>query len=752
MRQTGAIVSGAVDQQLRGLPNGISIPTALYLDQTDVAFTDRNKVGSLRMRYEAMRTAQLPELQEMRILFDMFIGKQWTSTQAEYLETLGRVSRTINIMLPQGLTIEGVYINSQTRLKLVPRGEEDVQRAAVRTAILNHSLDQAEYQDHKRRQFTDAMIGRRGWMEHAWEFTGRYADGQYVNRNPNPFDILFDTDSSERDVNRGRHLIHHRMMSGDRIIQLFVPSDNKEMIEYLDRRMTLMEGAKARERRMRSTINRYAETSGYYGFTKDKKDGMGDIAANDIGAPSNEYFDNSRGLYRCIQFHERRMADRHFVLDPMTRNEIPVADADVKNGTINQLVAYLGNNPLGAPAEVRIKVLPEYWAMVVAPGLTEEVVLLEQPYSVQNPVDEIGYAIQAFTCFDQHPDKGKHVSYMDLLKDVQIMLNKQHSTREDIQNRFVNPDVMGYNLSFGKYFNDWLSRKMGRVLRLSDEAMAKDLPLPQFVYPNPSVVQMLDADNNFLLGMAERITGVNANIQGRKQDSQESGTLFSQRTQQSENTLAVIFRNLKTSMVRDGRYVDAIVSTHMTEEREFRIIDPSTGRQSFLRVNEFDWQTGQRFLDMTEDFMKYDCEMDTEAFTESEMKTKFLEAMAMLGQVQDASLRTLLMPNIVTMSGLPKAQEMAQDMKKYIAATMGPQFLLPYEQFMQTLPAGMLILANAEKNSLGMPVPPDPEVLAMLGQIGPPQIGAEQQPGQPGQQQGAKPGSSDAPQKAESRS
>lgn len=712
LQQTGSIIGGAVDERLRGLPDGVAMPAATYLEATDVAFSDKAKVNALRVRYESMRASLLPEITEMRVLGDMFIGRQWTSTEEEYLQQLGRVTRTINIMLPQEITIEGVYINSATRLKLLPRGEEDAQKAAIRTEVLNQVLDEAKYAKHKRRQFTDAVILRRGWMEHSWEYTGRYPDGQYVNRVPNPFDILFDTDTSERDINRGRHLIHHRMMSGDRITQLFVPPDNKELIEYLDRRMALLEGSKARERRRRSTIMQFYEASGYFGFTKDKKVGMGEISANDIGHPSNEYFDSARGLYRCIQFHERRMADKFFVVDPMTQREIPISDKDAKNGTINQLLAYLGPQ-----SEVRIKTLPEYWVMVVAPALSDEVVLLEQPYSVQNPVDEIGFAIQGVTCFDQHPDKGKHIGYMDLIKDVQIMLNRRHSTREDVTNRFVNPDVVGYASQFGKYLNDWLSRKIGRILRLEENAKNAGLPVPQFQYPAPGLVQMLDSDQNFLLDVAERITGVNANIQGRKQDAQESGTLFAQRTQQGENTLAVVFENLKESVKHDGIFVDAMISTHMTEERTFRIIDPSNGRQNFLVVNEWDFKAGQRLLDMTEDFMKFDCILDTEAFTPTQMRENFLQWMTWVNQIQDAGLRTLLMSEIVTQSDLPKAHEVQQKMKMYIAATMGPQFLMNYEQFMATLPMGAQILGQSQSNLLGLPVDPDPETLALVGQL-----------------------------------
>lgn len=716
-----------------GLPADATRPTADYLDANDQAFNDKSKVSGMRQTYEAMRAPLEPEFVQMRELGDMFVGRQWTADEKSYREMLGRFVYTLNIMMPQLVAVEGVYLNNRTKTKVIPRGGEDTDLAVLQTEVLNHSFDEAQYYHHLRRVFSDSLIFRRGWRAHSWEYTGRYPDGQYVYRRVNPFDVVFDIDNSDTDVNKGRRLVVNRFLSGDRIMQLYVAHDQKDVRDYIDARMTELEGAKARERRMRSSGLRYQDVSGE-SFARDRRGGKGSVAdSNETGNVSTDYFDSGRGLYRVIELHERRYADRTFIYDQMSGQEVEVSPRQEKAGEIPHILAALGLDS----SAVRVRTVPEYWVSVAAPGLTDEVMLMERPYAVQGAQDDLGFAVKCLTAYDQHPDKGKAVGLGDMLSDPQHAINRGRSSKDDIIARYINPDMVGYAESFAEYIDDWKNRKLGAIRRVA--GTPGQTPLPEYRYPAPGIAQILDQDMDMLANWAQRITGISPSIQGFKQSSGESGVQADLYRKQSEVMIGPILENLRQQQREDGRFALAMITELMTDARTIRIASETNGSYRYIEVNKFDFLTGQRLNDVNVDWQRFDVEIDDQAFTSMQREEFLYSWMQMLQQIADPALRTALVAEILPLTQLGHKDKIIAVIKRWVSAA-APQLLSSEDQMMAAQMAGGAggpMVAGGVPGSPagpppeGNPMPPDDQ---MQGIDAPNPYGAQRPVGQPGAQ------------------
>ena len=684
----------------KGLPIGVTMPPPRY---ATTERRDRERVGDIRDGYEVRDTGLAPELDEMRILGDMFTGRQWTDDEKSYLEALGRVARTYNIMLPQLIAVEGVALNAQSRLRVYPRKNGEVQRAEIHTQVLNHSLDEGGYTHAKRRQLSDALIFRRGWIGHFWRYTGRYPDGQYVCQRLNPFDILFDYEGSNLDINQGRDLYYTRFFSADRIIQLYA-SANLELREYLDRKATEMEGEKPRERRKRSHASMFREASSG-SFTQDKKGGKGEQSFNDSRYVSTNYFDSSRGLYRVIEYHEKRYTDMLFITDPLSGEQIPIPqDKKRDRAFIGERLMILGLDE----SNVVSKTLPEYWVTVVVPGLTDELVLMEKAYSVQDQQEDLGFAIKGLTVYDQHPDKGKHLGLMDLVKDPQEAMNRNRSSKEDLIRRTITPDFIVDPVSIQEHQNDWTgekSRALGAIRRWNSQG---GVQAPRYEYPAPNLAGLLDGDTDFLMSFAERATGINANIQGRQQSQNESGVLDQQRTEKSEMMLQPVYANVKRSQQEDGRYVHSTLIVHMREPRWIQVVSETGGVEN-VGLNLWNFRTSQWDMKISEDYAKYSVLIDTMAYSKTDRDRYFREGMAFAERIADPLLRAMVQTKILPEWDYAKREEIIGEIKKWLVQTQGPQILEPLEKFMAIQQMQNQVMMQDESGMTGgIPGPADP--------------------------------------------
>jgi len=486
------------------------------IELKDTGKDGRERITEIRFAYEMRRESLYQEYIQVAELWDYLAGGV-AKEDKTYLDTMGRIARSFNIILPQIITVQGNRISTKTKLKCYAQEPGDVKMADVHSANLQYAIRETNGENEYKYVVSDAIVGRRGWMSLGWERTGRWPDGHLIWRRLNPFDVLFDVDSSEMDLNRGKNIIYTRFYTADRIIQLYA-QNNPDLVSRIDRRASELEGWDTRIRRKKSQAQMYREESSapyLWQFSRDRKEGTS--RAFPHGA-ATDYFNPSKGLYRVIEYHEKRYADRKFIVDPKYGTLLPIPEEyENKTEVIAQVLMEMGLDG----SAVQTLTIPEYWVTVVAPGLLDDYVLMERPYTVQSSQDDYGFAIKGMGCYDFDPDKGKWLGIVDVLKDPQDTLNRRISTRDDMITRFINPHLVAKAESLGRFAKDWMSRKPG--LRLLWEK--GDRP-PEFVYPPPHVINLLDSESEFMMGFAQRITGVSPNLQGFKETSNESGVLF----------------------------------------------------------------------------------------------------------------------------------------------------------------------------------------------------------------------------------
>lgn len=649
------------------LPGGIMPAAPNYMPEPVEAPA---RVANIRSEYEGLAVKLKPWFDEIRDNVDVVIGKQWRDSEIEYLRALKRVARTYNMVLPQIIAIDGSTIQDKLSPRGLPRGEEDAPLAEMHTDILKWALDESNYYWHLRRSISDKLWSRISWLGTFWQYTGRHQDGQPVVMRLDPFSVLFDIDNTNADINRGNMICLSRFLDVDSISGIYA-HDNDELAELLDRRAMELEGPKARERRRRGVTTRFRSVSASaFQITQ----GMGSRDPNEVGAVSTDYFDSIRGIYRVIELHERRKTDRKYIYDHVSDTMFPLSQEEAKNrGWIAQTLMDFGLDS----SAVRRQIVSEYWVNVCAPGLTDQVMLLEAPYSVQDQVDDLGFAITGDPCYDYGADKRRIICLVDAIKDQQFAMNRQRSTKEDLMNRFVNPNpVVHENSVSERYFQTWLTQEIGAVRRWDGPAGA---PEPRYEYPNVAALQIIDGENDMLMRFMQEIGGINQEVRGFRTESKQSGILFEKRAERSEGMMGPIVENTRTAMLQHWRFLHAMLCVHMKSERQIRILGPKNMTR-FLRLNQMDPATGEYQNSMRDAFQKFDFIIDHDAYTRTEAQRHFANWMMWIQQfVTDPVVRLQLARVIVPMSDDSFKYEVQGEIEKAIML-INPQLLLSVEE------------------------------------------------------------------------
>jgi len=672
------VIPKSADTPIKKLPAGVVVPNVSYLELDDNAFQDKNIVQANTAAYEYMSSALTTEFKEMRELVDILVGRHYTTEELAYLKSIGQDAIRINLSLTQMVAVKGTYINTQTMVNLLPRENEDALKTEVQQNVLDWALTESGYYEQLIKRLDDTMGWRRGWMGYSWVYSGRYPDGHLVTRAENPFDHLFDTDSTDRDINKGLKHIKARYYDADTIIMWYV-NDNPALAEYLDKKAIQNEGPKARERRKRNSALYVRESPG--DFTKDKKGGYGEISQySESGMPTTTYFDSQRGLYKVIEYHQRKIVKKKYLHDPITGDIYPLDDKLLKNRSA--MAAILQELHLGENAIIE-RYVPEYWVTTTAPGLADDVVLQNMPYTVQNQQDDLGFAYKASVCYDQAPDKGKHLSLLDAIKDIQRQVNLRESIKTDIVKRLAHPEIWLHESSIGQYKNDWMSRSPGVRRRFTGDV--QKYGVPKVVVPEAGAASLVLEQESFFMSAMEEITGVNKSIRGIQQSSGQSGRAGEYLAQRAGIMIEPILHNQRTAIIQDVRFIHAMLCTHMTEPRILRIIGPDK-QQRFMRINAQDpsMQDASAFM-MKEAYGKYDFVISEKSMTPVERQQRSLEWNNWLGTIADPVLRVMVSVVILELAEDPQKYAIIEILKKWLLMTQGESALMSLDELRQKM-------------------------------------------------------------------
>lgn len=162
---------------------------------------------------------QAPNRMEMATDHDFYDNIQWDPDDAAEVRDRGQMPLVYNEVAPMVDWLIGTERRTRVDWKVLPRTEEDVQMAAVKTDTLKYVSDINRVVFLRSRAFADAVKGGVGWMDDGArdDPTKDVLYSKYENwRN-----VLWDSDSYELDLSDARYIFRWRWVDEDIAVMMF---------------------------------------------------------------------------------------------------------------------------------------------------------------------------------------------------------------------------------------------------------------------------------------------------------------------------------------------------------------------------------------------------------------------------------------------------------------------------------------------------------------------------------------------------
>lgn len=163
---------------------------------------------------------------EMSMDHDFYDGLQWDEADAASLRDRGQMPLVYNEIAPLVDWLIGTERRTRVDWSVLPRAEDDVESAAVKTKVLKYVSDVNRAQFTRSRAFADAVKGGVGWVDDGARddptqdvLYSKYEDWR---------NVLWDSSGYELDLSDARYLFRWRWVDEDVALMMF--PDRKDEI------------------------------------------------------------------------------------------------------------------------------------------------------------------------------------------------------------------------------------------------------------------------------------------------------------------------------------------------------------------------------------------------------------------------------------------------------------------------------------------------------------------------------------------
>jgi hypothetical protein len=260
------------------------------------------------------RTKQAENRMQMALDADFYDGEQWDADDAQILAERGQAPLVFNEVAPMVDWLIGTERRTRVDWKVLPRAEDDVQSADVKTKVLKFVSDLNRVPFARSRAFADAAKVGIGWVDDGARddptqdiLYSRYEDWR---------NVLWDSSGYELDLSDCRYVFRWRWVDSD-IAELMFP--------------------KRREQIRRSVIDSGSATEG---------DVDQDWYLGEAVATSGTLYASGDGVYGEASRKRIRLIECQFKMPAQVKI---VADGPMKGAYFNEMdramAEHLGNNP-----------------------------------------------------------------------------------------------------------------------------------------------------------------------------------------------------------------------------------------------------------------------------------------------------------------------------------------------------------------------------------------------------------------------
>ena len=184
----------------------------------------RTTLRKLLSWYYYEREKQAANRLEMATDHDFYDNLQWDEDDKQTLLDRGQLPLVFNEIAPMVDWLIGTERRTRVDWKVLPRTEDDVQIADIKTQVLKYVSDINRVQFLRSRAFADAVKGGIGWMDDGVRddptqdvLYSKYEDWR---------NILYDSASYELDLSDARYIFRWRWVDEDIAVMMFPDREN----------------------------------------------------------------------------------------------------------------------------------------------------------------------------------------------------------------------------------------------------------------------------------------------------------------------------------------------------------------------------------------------------------------------------------------------------------------------------------------------------------------------------------------------
>ncbi|GEM_PF-6329030 len=613
-----------------------------YRSQTDLTVTEKyarlqNAFTLLLSKHQSMRREQV---QGLRYAVGQIIDEE----TKEKLRKQGRPILEYPIPQQTLLYIAGKIKTDLRKHKAVPTQQGTEEQADMATQRNEWAMEMSRGYKAMATVGMHSAMAKRGVINLYWDLEDN-PEGEPAVEWVDPLLVMFDPDPGQ-----DRFVCYFPMLSCEEII--------RNHRKYLDEETISQLRQKAREYEPRIANNEKPvswteRVSGDVRRVWQRFKGIPDSATT-----INEWMDSASGLYRTIEWHDRRTEVHKFAYSPITQQheEIPkdkLDDIEYHQSILAQLdESGMPKYPDGFIHEIPVDAI---WCTGIVPALLPDKLLYEIPHEIQGE----GFQFKKVDCYDWHPDPLAVQSIMDSLEAPTKFFNHEKMSLMALVGRALNPGVDAEEESISPLeIDNWKTGGDG-ILRF----FRRGRPAPQERRVPVEAFKLVQVMAQSSREMIDYLSGVAQSAKGYQESSGESGVLYKTRVTQTEVMIAYFFGQLEELGHEVFLYLDQMMDIKMTVPRQLSMTGDPTGPK-WMMLNTMPGNSLANY--------QFNYIVDPRSVGESQRAEKFLTLAQMREIVQQDPILSLFVAGLMSQFvDIPEAKQLQVLIGQRIQMMMG---------------------------------------------------------------------------------
>ncbi|HMD14127.1 MAG TPA: hypothetical protein VKI62_05845, partial [Bacteroidota bacterium] len=310
----------------------------------------------------------------------------------------------------------------------------------------------------------------------------------------------------------------------------------------------------------------------------------------------NIWFDDASGLYRVVEWHDKRQETHKFIYSPVAdpeTGEQPFEEIPKEFHDDKEYVDQVKNTtvPVQTPEGIQTGERPKYpaameheervtkiWLTVICPTLLPDDLIME----IEHPVQDAGFQYKDIACYDWHPDPLETISVMDTIKaPTDLFIHQLIASMTLINKAVAPPYLFPKGMIVGEQMQAFKSQAGGEMKEYTQIA---GYSKPEQEETPVKLVQFLSGLGDEARSLVEYLGGISPSGKGYKDSGKEGAALFQAKIRQNEVMTYYLFKNISEATRECWVYMSQLLRVYLKTPRELQIL-ADTDNPETLVVN-----------------------------------------------------------------------------------------------------------------------------------------------------------------------